>query len=87
MNYEFLNTLLSNLVCSLGVQDTEKGFSLSLDYNSYNLLISDIIDCIYKATGDNPPKSIEIVTINTQYGAVSITMLETLKPTIKIELN
>lgn len=80
MTYQFLLEFLSNTITNLGIQEENRNFELTLDRNSYYLLINDINKFINK--GEN----CRVDIVKTPFGKVDICYIAMNRPYIKLEL-
>lgn len=81
MKYQFLLELVSSTIECLGIQEENRVFKLTLDRNSYRVLMNDLNRFM------NANIRCEINELNTIFGSVEIVYLETkLLPYIKLEL-
>ena len=81
MTYQFLLEFLSNTIKCLGIQEENRIFKLTLDRNSYYILMNDM----NKFTDEYTKLKLE--KLSTKLGIVYIVCLENkLEPYIKLEL-
>lgn len=81
MTYQFLLEFLSNTIKYLGIQEENRIFELTLDRNSYYILMNDM----NKFTDEYTKLKLE--KLSTKLGIVYIVCLENkLEPYIKLEL-